>query len=114
MESFELELNGNTFEATRLNTSHYTHYGRVMLRGYEMDAKNFDHVFFQTEQREDRRVGGFLFRGHPAYKKVVRLIRELNYPQVLNQTCVANGDVVAWENETFKMPDSLEGLDELS
>jgi len=98
----EINLNGEEFVLTRYNTTLFTFWGRVMLRDYELDAKNFDHVFIQTSDEDAKRVsGGYLFRRHPMFKELAKFATEHAFPGVLNQTHIPKCDVRAFEKEAF-------------
>jgi len=98
----EINLNGEEFVLTRYNTTLFTFWGRVMLRDYELDAKNFDHVFIRTSDEDAERLrGGYLFRHHPMFKKLAKLATEHAFPGVLNQTDIPECDVRAYEDYAF-------------
>lgn len=98
----EITLNGEPYEATRFNTTLYTFYGRVALRGMELDAQNFDHVFFQMgDASADSVLGGYLFRNQEIFEDLAEFITDNHWPSVLNQTVIPDCDVRAFESSMF-------------
>jgi len=98
----EIKLNGEGFLLTRYNTTLFTFWGRVILRDYELDAKNFDHVFIQTSDEDAEQLrGAYLFRYHPMFKKLAKFAIEHNFPRVINQVNIPECDVRAFEQNSF-------------
>lgn len=98
----EIKLNGEGFLLTRYNTTLFTFWGRVILRDYELDAKNFDHVFIQTsDENAEPIMGAYLFRHHPMFKKLVKFIVQNNFPAVVHQPYIPECDVRAYEDYAF-------------
>jgi len=99
----EINLNGEEFVLTRYNTTLFTFWGRVILRDYELDAKNFDHVFIQTgdSENEGQVSGGYLFRNHPMFKKLSKFIIQNNFPAFVHQSNIPECDVRAYEDYAF-------------
>jgi hypothetical protein len=97
----EIELNGEPFVSTRYNTTLFTHWGKVMLKGFELEASNFDHIFFQISEDEDNPSETYLFRDHPSFKKLAKICLKYSFPMVVNRVNVAECDIRAWENTQF-------------
>lgn len=98
----EVSLNGEDRTLTRYNTTLFSFWGRVVLRGFELDATNFNHIFIQTSDTEGSSVqGAFLFNNHPVYKKIADFAIKHDFPAVLNRTEIPECDVRAFENTMF-------------
>jgi hypothetical protein len=101
-DELELRLNGKEILLTRYNTTLFTHFGRVLLRGLELDAKNFDHVFIRTSDEDDENLrGARVWRGLDAYKPIAKFCIQHKFPIVGNSTDVGESDVAAWELMNF-------------
>lgn len=101
-KGLELNLNGERFVATRYNTTLFTFFGRVILRDFELEAENFNHIFLQTSEDDQEPRGGYVFFDHPSYPDLAAFALENMFPQVLNQTHIPECDVRAWETHNFK------------
>ena len=98
----EISLNGEDFILTRYNTTLFSFWGRVILRDYELDANNFNHVFIRTSGEDESEVhGGYLFHEHPMFKKIAKFAVQHNFPTVANQIVVPECDVRAFEQTMF-------------
>lgn len=98
----EVNLNGENFVLTRYNTTLYTFWGRVILRDYELDASNFDHLFLRTSEEDDEQVkGGYLFRHHPAFEGISKFAIENSFPAITDMTYIPECDVRAFEDSAF-------------
>lgn len=101
-KSMDINLNGEKFTLTRYNTTLYTFWGRVILRDYELQADNFDHVFMRlSEETAEKEYGAFLFKDNPLFAKISQFILENHFPVVANDTHIPESDVNAWESTMF-------------
>ena len=76
---------GRTVEATRDNTSLFTHLGRYAI---------YDHIFVVTDEHSN--VGSYIFSSHKAYEPMSEYMWENDYPMHLNLTEAAKCDIKAW------------------
>lgn len=98
----EINMNGEDFVLTRYNTTLYSFWGRVILRDYELEASNFNHVFIRTSNEDDEIVkGGYLFQDHPMFKKIAKFAFKNSFPVVANMIYVPECDIKSWESTQF-------------
>lgn len=97
----DIELNGEEFTLTRYNTTIYTFWGRTTIEGMEMAAGNVDHIYIQTSEGETETHGGYLFKGHPSYKDLLKVLLKHHFPGVLYAPRVPEGDMLAWMKSNF-------------
>lgn len=110
-DEFTIDMGGEDFTLNRYNTTLFTFWGRVTLRDYEMDAKNFNHVFIRlTPDEVEPPQGVFVFNDHPMFQRLFDIVFEHNYPRYLDSTFVAEGDVRAWERHMFGDLEETEGV----
>ena len=101
--SFTLKAGGEEWECNRDNTSLFTFMGKVTLRGMELDAENFNHVFHvYGEDDEGNSLGLYIFQHNPGFLALYNFLLRNSYPAHLNLREVAQCDQDAWENSTFK------------
>lgn len=90
---------GQEIEATRDNTTLFTHIGRLAL---------YDHVFIVLDEEENR--GSYIFQINPAFEGIADFMIANEYPMHLNLREVADCDLEAYDGMIKGMVGDIDTL----
>lgn len=104
----EIMLNGELFEPChepRANMQLFNFVGELAV---------YNHVFLETDRQGTKMIGGFVWCDEEAYKALLDMVYELEFPVHLNLHEVADSDVAAWrEKHAFELTAEAVTLEDL-
>lgn len=94
-----LNVNEDTVEARRDNTTLYTFLGALAL---------YNHIFVVTDEESQTSPGFYIFADQPVFQEMAKYMFDTDYPMHLNMQEVAECDLNAYDRHVEQMCQDVE------